>query len=417
MSRVEQLHQKWERAVERGRSGDVIEALVELEKLEPREALWSHRLGDALRRAGKGHDAVEAFTRAVDRYRASGFLPRAIAMAKLVETLEPHRTGLVARLGPSTERPPHIAPQPLERARDEAEDEVRFVDACDHAGIEIVLDDGDIEIVEDSSEVSGARPVPKRDPMKTFDGSLLFSGLPRAALVALARASELVELGRGEMVMTRDELATSLFVIVEGNVRIEQDPPVVLGEGDVFGESCLLDEGRRLADVRAESDMTALRIEKKALDAIVAAHPAVDAKLFELLARRLVGNLIGVSPLFTMFEPSERLELAQMFEVRAAEPGLVLAERGKRIDGLYIVLTGDVIAEGPDGVVRVPRGSTFGQGSLLGQSPSQFTVTAGSEAVVLRLPASRFSTLAVTYPPVLAHLADVADEPMLCRAQ
>ncbi len=403
--------------MERGRSGDVIDALVELEKLEPREALWSHRLGDALRRAGKGHDAVEAFVRAVERYRASGFLPRAIAMAKLVETLEPHRQGLVARVAPSTERPPHIPPQPMElhRARDEAKDEVRFADAGDQS-IEIVLDDSDLEIVEEASEVSGARAVPKRDPMKTFDGSLLFSGLPREALIALANASELVEFVRGETVMTRDELATSLYIVVEGSVRVEHEPPLALGEGDVFGESSLLDEGRRLADVRAETDLTTLRIEKAALSRIMGEHPAVDAKLFELLARRLVGNLMTVSPLFTMFEQGERLELAQMFEVRAAARGLVLAERGKRIDALYIVLTGDILAEGPDGVVRVPRGSTFGQGSLLGNSPSQFTVTAESEAVVLRLPASRFSTLAVTYPPVLAHLADVSDEPMLSRA-
>ena len=409
MSRVEQLHEKWERAVERGRSSDVITALVELEKLEPREALWSHRLGDALRRAGKGHDAVEAFVRAMDRYRASGFLPRAIAMAKLVETLEPHRGPLVTKLAPSTERPPP-PPAPLERADDEALDEVRFSDAPARSSIEIVLEDVDIEIIEDVQAAPPPPPAP--DNVRAFVGSRLFIGLPHAALVALANAAQLIEFTRGDTVMTRDEPAISLFVIVEGQARVELDPPVRLSVGDVFGESCLLEEGKRLADVRAETTLTTLCIAKRDLDAIVAAHSAVDAKLFECLARRLVSLLINTSPLFTVFEAAERLELARMFEARAAARGLVLAERGKRIDGLYIVLAGTIVAEGPDGPVRIPRGSTFGQGSLLGHAPSQLTVRAETEAVVLRLPASRFATLAVTYPPVLAHLADVSDETM-----
>ena len=175
----------------------------------------------------------------------------------------------------------------------------------------------------------------------------------------------------------------------------------------------MLDEGERQADVRAETPLMALRIEKKKLDAVTERHPAIGDALFQLLARRLVMNLMHASPLFTSFEPRVRLELAQMFEVRRAEPGTLLAERGKRSDGLYVLLSGNVTATASDGEeTRIARGSTFGHASLVGAVGADMTVAAATEAVLLRLPATKFGALAATYPPVLAILAESADEPL-----
>ena len=143
------------------------------------------------------------------------------------------------------------------------------------------------------------------------------------------------------------------------------------------------------------------------------ASPTISERLFQLLARRLVMNLASTSPLFTAFDPAVRLELAQMFEIRRAEADTVLAERGKRSDGLYILLAGHVTADdGRNPDVRVARGSAFGHASLLGAAPADATVTATTESVLLRLPAARFSSLAALYPPVLAALAETADEPL-----
>jgi CRP-like cAMP-binding protein len=123
-------------------------------------------------------------------------------------------------------------------------------------------------------------------------------------------------------------------------------------------------------------------------------------------------NLMHSSPLFTSFEPQVRLELAQRFEVRRAEAGTVLAERGRKSDGLYILLAGTVMAEpASDPPTRIARGTTFGHGSLLG-GEAQATIRAATEAVLLRMPASGFAALVATYPPALAHLAETANEPL-----
>src|SRR3954470_19157064 len=106
VGRTEELRAQWDRAVERDRPADAATALAELEKLEPHEPRWSQRNGEALRRLGKTREAEEAFVRATERYVEKGFLPHAIAMAKLAATLNPERADLLARLQPKPAVPP-----------------------------------------------------------------------------------------------------------------------------------------------------------------------------------------------------------------------------------------------------------------------------------------------------------------------
>jgi len=437
--RIDGLRDKWERALERDRPADAVKALVELEKLVVDEPQWSQRLGEAYRRLGKAKDAEEAFVRAAERYMARGFLPRAIAMAQLVSALNPARESLLARLKPAAPPPRAAAsaaaaprPVPLAPAKDVMHDEVRFENLAEPSSIDFVIEDvSDVIVLDDSVVSSGAAgqgpgslPIPSEpsiDRLGTMASFRLFAGLSREALLDLSSKAEVVEFVPSAMVIVRDEPAYALYAIVDGSVRVvvrggddgPARPEIRLGEGDVFGEGCLLGEGSRQADVRAETSLMTLRIEKKALDEVTERHAEIGDALFQLLARRLVMNLMHSSPLFTAFEPKVRLELAQMFEVRRAEPGTILAQRGKRSDGLYVLLAGNVTATGHDGVeVRVARGSAFGHASLLGTVSADDTVRATSESVLLRLPAMRFSSLAATYPPVLAILSETMGEPL-----
>jgi CRP-like cAMP-binding protein len=445
-ARIEELRSQWDRAVERDRPSDAVVALTALEKLDE-EPRWSQRLGEALRRLGKTKDAEEAFVRAAERYASKGFGAHAIAMAKLVTSLNPARTDLLARLEPPKPQaaPPRAAPPvaarpvPLTIAEDSRRDEIRFMDLDGPSSLDILLEDVDVEsridsvdIIaiedEDDADVTRERPAlapvsdhlpvpaePSIDRLGAMAAFRLFAGLSREALLELADAAELVELVPGAMMMMRDEPAFALYALIDGTARVtvRGSPEIRVGEGDVVGEACLLDEGQRQADVRAETRLLALRIEKAKLDEVVQHHEALGDALFQLLARRLLMNLMHASPLFTTFTPKVRLELAQLFEVRRAHPGTVLAERGKRSDGLYVLLAGNVTATGPDGKeTRVARGSAFGHASLVGAVSADTTVCAATDAVVLRLPASKFSALAASYGPALAILAETAEEPL-----
>lgn len=448
-AKIDDLRERWDRAVERDRPNDALAALTELEKLEPEEPRWSQRLGEILRRLGKAREAEEAFVRATERYVKQGFLPRAIAMAKLVISLNPARTDLLKQLEPkpAAARPPPLPaaasakrvvppplpvakPMPLLRADDSSVDEVRFSDLDGPSSLDIVMDDF-MSSIEEPSVVtlvtvdSVPPPVPPlssgklpemQEPSVDRLGAMatfrLFAGLSREALLDLCDAADLVEYIPGAMLMMRNEPAYALYALIDGTVRVtvRGTPEIFLGEGDIVGEGCLLEEGERQADVRAETAVMALRIEKQKLDEVTARHSVIGDALFQLLARRLVTNLMHASPVFTSFDPRVRLELAQMFEIRRAEPGTVISERGKRSDGLYIVLAGHVTATGDAGETRIARGSTFGHGSLMGAAPAQVTIEAKTEAVLLRLPAAKFSSLAASYPPVLALLSETSDD-------
>lgn len=481
MARLDELRADWHKASEKDKPHDAVKALVELEKLEPQEPRWSQRLGESYRRLGQTKEAVDAFARAFQRYFDRGFLPRAIAMAKLVKSLDGARGDLLEaslpkggpgvppplpfgrpfgsppplpKAPPSREaekdaappapppklRPPPLPaasgpkparPAPLTRAEDSQIDEVRFVDAPG-SSIEILLVDflgADSVVVVDADaeddDLPPTRPAPasarsggdelELDTYATMATFRLFASLSRDALVALSDAAELVEFVPGAMIIVRDERAFALYAIVSGIARVTvagADTEIRLDEGDIFGEASLLDEGQRQADVRAETPLMTLRIEKCVLDEVTSKYPEVEDALFDLLARRLITNLIHTSPLFTAFEPAVRLELAQKFEVRRAPAGTVIAERGRRSDGLYVLLAGNVMAE-PEGATptRIARGTAFGHASLLGSGATD-TIRAISEAVLLRMPATGFASLAALYPPALAHLAETANEPL-----
>ncbi len=242
----------------------------------------------------------------------------------------------------------------------------------------------------------------------------LFSELPREAFLELVQAASLVEMTHGKYVVRRGDPADCLYGIVEGSVQIQPPglPPelyVPLSEGDVFGESCLLRDEPRHADVVVQGHLTALRMPKAALDGLVRKHRAVAEVLLDLLTRRLLGNLLNGSQLFADIDPVMRTELASMFEIRRAPINTALMEGGKRSDGLYIALTGRVLCKLP-GVadpVEAGAGSMFGHTSLLGEAPSEVGVRTLANMIVLRLPAQRFARLAMQHAGLLARITDL----------
>jgi CRP-like cAMP-binding protein len=484
--RIEEQRAAWHKATEKDKPQEALRALIELERLQPSEPQWSQRLGEAYRRANQRKEAVDAFVRAFERYSTRGFLPRAVAMAKLVATMDPERGNLLERslpkpsdlkpvTGPMMPRPDipppppppparleplkpltgpmlskhdipgppplqlsvvpamsvkPVKPVPLTPASDSSADEVRFADSQE-ASISVLLEDFSQSSVVDSAEVEllDASTSDSVTPISSVSGLILenasadtyakmatfrlFASLGREALIDLAAAAELVEFVPGAMVIVRDERAFALFAIVSGTalVTVPGSPSVRLVEGDIFGESSLLDEGQRQADVKAESPLMCLRIEKKGLESTMAQHPELEDALFDLLARRLVTNLMNSSPLFAAFDQQGRLELAQRFEVRRAAAGTAIAEKGMRSDGLYVILAGNVMNESDNGEFRIARGTAFGHSSLMG-GRSDVTIRAATEAVLLRMPASGFAALAAQYPPVLAYLSETANDPL-----
>jgi len=240
----------------------------------------------------------------------------------------------------------------------------------------------------------------------------LFAALPQAVLARIVAGSELIELPDGAFVLRKDDDGDALYGIVEGSVNLTvpgQAFELTLAEGDVFGETCLLEEAKSQLDVLVMGQLTALRIPRAVLLQGIEEHPPLAGLVLALLTRRLLGNLLQVSPLFQDFDARGKAELARLFEVRRVAAGTLLSVAGKKMDGLYISLSGTLIVE-QDGAPAwtAQPGSMFGQSCLLSHSPSSVDVSAAVDMIVLRLPAARFAGLALQHPTVLERLAELS---------
>ncbi len=114
----------------------------------------------------------------------------------------------------------------------------------------------------------------------------------------LVRSGMIVLFGPGEALVTRGETGNSMFVIIDGGVRVAgksdtglQVVLAKLGPGECFGEISLLTGEPRNATVCAETDTLVLEIRKKDISPLIEANPALAARLGELLERRQTERL------------------------------------------------------------------------------------------------------------------------------
>jgi CRP-like cAMP-binding protein len=298
------------------------------------------------------------------------------------------------------------------------EEEISLLDlAQPTTDLEIEVDLSDVA-VEPRAPLPAGEDGPSADALASLPAFPLFADAPRAALGALVRGADVIELPHGAIVVRQGQPAEELYAIVEGAVRVvipglETSAQPIFGEGELFGESCLLEHEPRKADVVVEGRLFALRISRAVLRQVVEEHPAAGEVLFALMTRRLVGNLLQSSSLFTAFDPASRRELGRLFEVRRAARGACIVEEGKKSDGLYIPLTGrlELRSRKNEHADVAGPGTVIGQETLLTQAPSEYTATAAKEMALLCLPAASFGRVASQYPPVLAHLAELAADP------
>jgi len=151
----------------------------------------------------------------------------------------------------------------------------------------------------------------------------------------------------------------------------------------------MLSGAPRTANVVSEEETEILEVTDTVLRELATKYPQIVNSLKNFYRQRLLNNVMAISPLFKDFDPSQRKALVEKFRMRQAAPGEKVIAEGKTSDGLYVVLHGvvDVTVEQRQ-VARLKEGEIFGEMSLLTRDPASATVTAKSNAILLRLPAT-----------------------------
>jgi len=116
-----------------------------------------------------------------------------------------------------------------------------------------------------------------------------FAGLSDVGLERLAlRAAEL-RAPEGRVLALEGDPGAGMFVLCDGEVEIElRSGRLLLGPGDFFGELALLvDDGARVARVRATTPVRCVSIPRDDFLALVETEPSFALHMLRELARRL----------------------------------------------------------------------------------------------------------------------------------
>lgn len=233
----------------------------------------------------------------------------------------------------------------------------------------------------------------------------LFGLMPADVRRLVAASFQPVTYPFGAVIVEEGQEADALYVIVSGRARAlrqglggEEVSLGILGPGDVFGESALLEGQVRGATIRARSPVEALRLPAVVFQALRTTDPRVT-EYFDLLARfRALKNLFRQSPVFSALpDDTVGAALAEMEPLEVRRGDVVVTE-GDEPDAMYFVEDGRLAAYSDTGGERrdfsyLRTGDIFGERALLEGTHRTASVRAVSDARLLVLRKAAFHRL------------------------
>jgi CRP/FNR family transcriptional regulator, cyclic AMP receptor protein len=127
-----------------------------------------------------------------------------------------------------------------------------------------------------------------------LSGTELFGGLDTADLMACAAAFRAVRFAKGELLFTRGDPGTHLYLVAEGRVRLatasREGRELSFRHavaGDLFGELAALDGGGRSAGAAALTPVRAYALPRTAFHKLWSTRPKIADKMVAFLCRRI----------------------------------------------------------------------------------------------------------------------------------
>jgi CRP/FNR family cyclic AMP-dependent transcriptional regulator len=117
----------------------------------------------------------------------------------------------------------------------------------------------------------------------------LFAELGNRELERISTLADIIDLPAERTIMSQGERGAEMFVLVEGNARVERDGESLgdRGAGEVLGEIALLDGGPRTATVTLTEPSRLLVLARREFHALMDEFPDVRLHVLETVASRL----------------------------------------------------------------------------------------------------------------------------------
>jgi CRP-like cAMP-binding protein len=105
----------------------------------------------------------------------------------------------------------------------------------------------------------------------------------------IAAISEEIEYQTDDVIFKEDEISDSMFVVIEGKVRLTRGEKEVMvaGKMEALGTWALFDDEPRVAMATALETSQLLRIDKEEFIDLLADHVAITQSILKTMAKRL----------------------------------------------------------------------------------------------------------------------------------
>lgn len=296
---------------------------------------------------------------------------------------------------------------------------------------------------EEQGEPASAAALPTIERALVLSTVSIFEQTPRDVLAELARVLVGHRPATGDVVLRKGDLGDSLFLVVSGAVRVEDEGGTlaVLRAPSIFGEQALLDPAPRSATVVAVEPCELFELPAAPFHEVVAERPEVVQGLMRVLCRRLravsqaaldAPSDAGVVPgpvatrsaasatssstlervlvlrsasLFAETPEHVLAEIAGFLVERRFRPGAAVLRKGELGTSMYLVVEGRArVHDGERLLSEVGERSIFGELALLDPQPRSASVTALTELHVFVLEQASFYEVLGERPEVVRGL-------------
>jgi putative peptide zinc metalloprotease protein len=225
----------------------------------------------------------------------------------------------------------------------------------------------------------------------------LWSEVPAARLLEIARAMRAEDVAAGAEVVRQGEAGDRFYLVARGAFegRVDNRAVVRLGRGDFFGERALLQRATRAATVMATEPGQIFVLERHDFERLLAGDLAARQRIEAALAFR---DEVAAMPLFHDLAPAELDVLLPRLTPVSASRGEVIVRQGDHGDRFYVVRSGTLRVErNGESLARLGPGDAFGEIALLLEVPRTATVTATEPTTMLALEADGFRDVLASY--------------------
>ncbi len=189
----------------------------------------------------------------------------------------------------------------------------------------------------------------------------LFSGLPIEKAREFLTLVKVEHFKQGDLIIRKNSVGDRFFMIVSGRARVERNGAVIkaYSNNDYIGETSMILNAPRNADVIAETDMKVLVMDK--YDFLYFIRGSEIARQMKVIAQNReydTWSLFDSSPLLKTLSPTQRTQLQGIMSRVKLEKGDVLAGQGTTRENHYLVDAGSIALERSHrSVLRAGRGS------------------------------------------------------------